>query len=49
MIDFFQPVCFAADEQLLSSSDSSLKFKSENVKFAIVTADRDFLRQNLNV
>lgn len=38
---FFQPGCFAPHEQLLSSIDSRVEFKSENLKFAIVTADSE--------
>lgn len=39
---FLQPVCFAADERSLSpTADSPAKFKSENVEFAFVMADRD--------
>lgn len=38
-----------ATERSISPSDSSVESKSENIKFAIVTADKDILGQNSDV
>lgn len=42
------PVCWAAAERLLSAADSSVVgSKVNSTTFAIVTADRDFVEQDL--